>query len=169
MHRNLPGMGKSIFTTTLFAILVSPGLPGAAQSTVNVRAEVRECMAHLQGSVSDEARKAALTDCIFAFDSQLGAADTWKANADDSVSVPYAHTPEELRAFWAKQYTQPGFKLDWWPTSAQEHGAYVVTSGESRMTYVDKSGKTITRTGHYLTVWHRQPDGTYRFAWDGGD
>ncbi|MBS1816133.1 MAG: hypothetical protein JSS87_14780 [Acidobacteria bacterium] len=126
-------------------------------------------MSHLPPSVSGEARKAAETDCTFAFDSQLGAADTWAGNADEHVATSYAKGRDELRAFWARIYAEPGFKLEWWPLTAEQHGSFVVTTGESRRTMVDKQGKTHVSTGHYITVWKRQPDGTYRFVWDGGE
>jgi len=63
----------------------------------------------------------------------------------------------------------PGQTLDWKPVTAGVGplGDLGWTVGEYRFT-LPKDGKTATFTGKYLTVWAKQPDGSWRFVADGG-
>lgn len=66
--------------------------------------------------------------------------------------------------------TPPNLKLSWSPlfvdvsddgTLAYDYGRY-----ESRLTGAD--GKESVRTGFFLTIWKRQPDGSWRYVMDNG-
>jgi ketosteroid isomerase-like protein len=66
--------------------------------------------------------------------------------------------------------TPPNLKLSWAPlfvdvsddgTLAYDYGRY-----ESRLAGAD--GREVVRGGFFLTIWKRQPDGTWRYVMDHG-
>jgi len=65
---------------------------------------------------------------------------------------------------------QPGVKLTWsaYFTDASDDGTLGYNYGryESRRTGAD--GQEIVRGGWFLTIWKRQPDGTWRYVMDNG-
>jgi len=77
--------------------------------------------------------------------------------------------PAEVRAFMDDAYAAGG-SLTWSPVEAvaSDDGTAGFTRG--RWTYVSPpvDGKTETGTGSYVTIWGRQPDGSYKFTLDIG-
>jgi ketosteroid isomerase-like protein len=61
--------------------------------------------------------------------------------------------------------------LVWQPVLAWVAGSRDLgfTVGESTSTGRGSSGAAVQRSGKYLTVWKRQPDGTWKFVVDGGN
>jgi ketosteroid isomerase-like protein len=59
----------------------------------------------------------------------------------------------------------------WGPVAsgAAESGDLGFTVGQADISAPDEHGQTQTFHTKYLTVWHRQPDGTYRYLVDGGN
>jgi ketosteroid isomerase-like protein len=76
--------------------------------------------------------------------------------------------PDQVREFYRAQ--TPGSTLNWQPVFADgaESGELAVTVGESVFTGRGPTGAVVQRFGKYLTVWKRQPDGSWKFLVDGG-
>jgi ketosteroid isomerase-like protein len=76
--------------------------------------------------------------------------------------------PDQVREFYRAQ--APGSTLNWQPVFADgsESGELAVTVGESIFTGRGPTGAVVQRFGKYLTVWKRQPDGSWKFLVDGG-
>ena len=57
-----------------------------------------------------------------------------------------------------------GAVLEWWPVAAEiaPSGDLGCTVGEAKITSLNHYSK-------YLTIWRRQPDGTWKFVADGGN
>ena len=67
---------------------------------------------------------------------------------------------------------QLGSTLNWRPVfaDAADSGDLGMTIGESvTMGRSASTGTVFQRFGKYLTIWHRQPDGAWRFVVDGGN
>ena len=65
----------------------------------------------------------------------------------------------------------PGFSLTWKPLKAE-----VARSGDLGYTYGtyerkrrDTSGRTVTESGKYMTLWKKQPDGSWKVIADMGN
>lgn len=92
----------------------------------------------------------------------------WGDFAAEDVTAAGAHGKAAVQAFFAAIYAKPGFRLDWEPGFVRVFGDYAVSSGSYTQHLTATTGEDLTSTGTYLTVWARQKDGAWRFAWDGG-
>lgn len=61
--------------------------------------------------------------------------------------------------------------LEWEPTFADvaESGDIGYTLGKYTMSYTDENGEEQQATGHYVTIWKRQADGSWKYAFDTGN
>jgi ketosteroid isomerase-like protein len=78
--------------------------------------------------------------------------------------------PEAIKARLAKSFAGGG-TLEWAPTRAwaSVDGTMAVTWGRSIYTSPkDAAGKTSVSHGSYLSVWMKQPDGSWKFSHDMG-
>ena len=77
--------------------------------------------------------------------------------------------PKAVQEFFSAE--RGGSSLSWHPIYADVAGSLDLgfTIGEYSVTSLSTSGATIQRFGKYLTVWKRQPDGTWKFVIDGGN
>jgi ketosteroid isomerase-like protein len=77
--------------------------------------------------------------------------------------------PAAVREYYTAQGT--GTALTWRPVYAAVAGSRDLgfTIGEYTATGRGPSGAAVQRFGKYLTVWQRQPDGTWKFVVDGGN
>jgi ketosteroid isomerase-like protein len=77
--------------------------------------------------------------------------------------------PEAVNEFYATQ--NGGTALTWRPVfgSVAASGDLGFTIGEYIATGRGPSGAAVQRFGKYLTVWQRQPDGSWKFVIDGGN
>jgi len=77
--------------------------------------------------------------------------------------------PKSIEEYYTT--TASGTSLTWRPVyaSAAASGDLGFTIGESISTGRGPSGAAVQHFGKYLTVWTRQPDGTWKFAVDGGN
>jgi uncharacterized protein (TIGR02246 family) len=78
--------------------------------------------------------------------------------------------PEAIKARLTKSFAAGG-TLEWAPTRAwaSVDGTMAVTWGRSVYTSPkDASGKTSVSRGSYLSVWMKQPDGSWKFSHDMG-
>lgn len=77
--------------------------------------------------------------------------------------------PAEIRAHVEAQYGAGG-TLSWTPLEAVSSGDGTVGFTRGRWTYASPpvDGKTQTMLGFDVTIWGRQPDGTYKYTLDIG-
>jgi ketosteroid isomerase-like protein len=124
---------------------------------------------------------------------QAAAAQIIKADADFAQSVADKNhdrflsfladittfsggTPDELHGkdavwtAWADFFAPDGPSLTWTPTKGEVIGAGDIgyTTGASVFRARRADGTVSDRRGQYLTVWKKQPDGTWRVIFDTG-
>lgn len=77
--------------------------------------------------------------------------------------------PSAIRSYYASRDAAAG--LAWHPIFAEIAGSSDLgfTVGQYIFTGRGPSGAAIQTFGKYLTVWQRQPDGTWKFTVDGGN
>ncbi|MBI1404671.1 MAG: DUF4440 domain-containing protein [Caulobacter sp.] len=83
-----------------------------------------------------------------------------KHMADDAIV--FQPEPINAREAISKQSDAPGPKLEWWPTWAG-----IASSGDLGFTTGPYAVDGVRR-GHYFTIWERQADGGWKWAYDGG-
>lgn len=126
---------------------------------------------------ASNASKAA--DAIKSADQQWAAAAAAK-DLDKSVSfcgpdaailvpnAPAAEGPEAIRKWFQDAFNIPGFKLLWRATeaAAAKSGDLGYSRGTYELTFNDASGKPVSDHGKYITVWKKQPDGSWKVLRD---
>ena len=73
-------------------------------------------------------------------------------------------TRDQSRESLQKAFAQSGFQLRWKPL-----GADVAQSGDLGYTWGAYESAPSGRRGHYLTIWKRQPDGSWKVVADVGN
>jgi len=65
---------------------------------------------------------------------------------------------------------QPGFSLTWsaYYTDVSDDGTLGYNYGRYESRRAGKDGKEIMRGGWFLTIWKRQPDGSWKYVMDNG-
>jgi hypothetical protein len=84
-----------------------------------------------------------------------------KYAADDAVM----YVPQRVNAQeFLKDLKDPPASVFWWPGKSfvSCDGSYAVNTGP----WVRQYGKAV---GYFTTVWKRQPDGSWKWIYDGGD
>ncbi|MGH9605807.1 MAG: YybH family protein [Terracidiphilus sp.] len=90
--------------------------------------------------------------------------------APDAVELGNGQAPVVGKVAIAKNanWTAKNYQLTWTPT-----GAWMGPSGESGYTWghyegesKDASGTPVTTSGRYITVWGKQPDGSWKVEMD---
>lgn len=79
--------------------------------------------------------------------------------------------PAEIEALMAEQYVAGG-SLTWAPTEAVSSADGTLGFTHGRWTYTSpkaEDGTSKTALGSYVSVWAKQPDGTYKFSVDIGN
>ncbi len=117
-------------------------------------------------SPAADARAITRADLQFEHEAQTRGADAWFDFAAPGVYLPQSDVKGKaaVKAVYTKAYAQTGFKLTWHPDYAHVAGDIGVTSGRYELHMPGRP----ERTGRYLTVWTRQPDGAWKFSWDSG-
>ncbi|MFC1726100.1 YybH family protein [candidate division KSB1 bacterium] len=61
-------------------------------------------------------------------------------------------------------------KLEWEPFKAEmaESGDMGYTLGKWTATYIDSAGMEKRSSGYYVSIWKKQPDGTWKYVFDSG-
>ncbi len=80
--------------------------------------------------------------------------------ADDAIVLQ--PDPINARLAVSAQSDKPGPKLEWWPVWAG-----IAASGDFGFTTGPYAVNGVRR-GHYLTVWKKQADGSWKWLYDGG-
>ncbi len=76
-----------------------------------------------------------------------------------------------LKALMEESFADGG-KLEWEPKEgvASGDGRMAMTWGRSVYTSAKNAkGESVVRLGNYLTVWHKQKDGSWKFSYDIGN
>lgn len=65
---------------------------------------------------------------------------------------------------------KPGVSLEWsaYFTDVSADGTLGYNYGRYTLSVLGSDGKAVTRTGWFLTIWKRQPDGSWRYVMDNG-
>lgn len=155
-------MRQSLFLVTLILLLAF----GCTAAVVTPRQEA-----------DLEAERAALleTDRALAesYTTSDNPLDTIFASFADDARVLAPDTPmavgwEASRAIFAELEASPGYSLSYTPTTAYvgSGGDLGYTIGTYQMQLSDDDGDVVEIDGKYLTVWKRQPDGSWKIAVD---
>lgn len=90
--------------------------------------------------------------------------------ADDGIALANGKAPVRGRAAIAARATwdPKDYQLTWTPQGGQmsPSGDMGFTWGHYEGRAKDHSGNTITTSGRYMTIWKKQPDGSWKVALD---
>ena len=122
-----------------------------------------------------EAARAAIrkAELDFAAASKARGADAWaEAWADSGVQINPGHNyvgKEAVRALMAPDLADTSHLLSWAPTSVE-----VASSGDmgytiGRWALGPRAGGPAMVQGSYVTIWRKQPDGSWKVALDVGN
>ncbi len=93
--------------------------------------------------------------------------------AEDAVLLPMGGNPVKGRENIRKHLSQgsSGSVLSWQPLQAEVANSADLgyTYGTYEVRLIGQDGKPTTRYGKYVTVWRRQPDGSWKFILDIGN
>ncbi len=75
-----------------------------------------------------------------------------------------------FRELWAPLFQDPNVSISWAPTVAEasESGDLGYTTGMYEIRSLTASGQKQVRRGSYVTIWTKQPDGSWKVALDIG-
>lgn len=126
----------------------------------------------LAGSFEDSLLAA---DRAFGRATAAGGLDGWMSFfADDAQANTHAGVLKgkaSLRQYYAAMFSRPEFSIRWKPLFAEaaKDGTLGYTFGEAESSFRDEKGELRKRPGRYVTVWRRQPDGSWKVATDIGN
>ncbi len=93
-----------------------------------------------------------------------------KYAADSAVLLRGCSAPivgkELIRGFY-KGY-QENMKLTWEPIKSEESGMLAYTYGKFLYSVRVTADSVVKKSGHYITIWKKQSDGSWRYILDGG-
>lgn len=112
-------------------------------------------------------------DLAFAQATQERGLDGWMSFFADDAYVgtnPSVHGKLELRRFYQRLFSRRDLKFEWAPDHSDvfPSGLMGYTSGRYKMTFTNFEGKTVSQTGSYVTIWQKQPDGSWKVLSDFG-
>jgi len=114
-------------------------------------------------------------DRAFARAVATGRLDAWVGFFADSGTQFRAGRPVVGRAA-VREFMAPAFADTTWQLTWEPHRAEIATSGDLGYTigryesrHRDANGAEVVRTGSYVTIWRRQPDGQWKVAVDIGN
>jgi len=75
-----------------------------------------------------------------------------------------------FREGWAKGFADPNWTITWAPLYAEaaQSADLGYTTGSFEIHEKSSDGTPVVRKGSYVTIWRKQPDGTWRVALDMG-
>ena len=126
-----------------------------------------------------QAQKSKAADAIRAADQQWEKAAAAK-DLDKTVSfclpdgsvlppnAPIATGSAAIRKVFAGYFGLPKMSLTWTAVDAgaATSGDLGYSRGTYRLSFTDASGKPVVDTGKYVTVWHKQADGSWKVLAD---
>lgn len=85
--------------------------------------------------------------------------------------VPFTPGIGSIRAAMGPVFADTSFTLTWQPAMAfaSAAGDLGYTLGTWRSTRYNAEGKGQVSTGKYVTIWRKQPDGSWKVVFDGGN
>lgn len=112
-------------------------------------------------------------DIAFAQATKERGIDGWMSFFADDAYVgtnPDIKGKLELRRFYARLFSRRDLVFEWAPDQGQvfPSGLMGYTSGRYKMSYTTFEGKTASQTGSYITIWQKQPDGSWKVLSDFG-
>jgi ketosteroid isomerase-like protein len=89
--------------------------------------------------------------------------------AAPNVTLLNSHDPHATPDVFPKRFG-PDTQIAWEPDEAQisAGGDLGYTMGHATITGKDKEGKPTLSHSRYVTIWRKQPDGSWKFIFDGG-
>lgn len=141
---------KSIYLFILFSVF----FVACNEATVDTKAEGEKLM-----QLSRDWSKVAQTDSV---DKALS---YW---ADDAVvMIPGQEAikgKQAIREMVEGTKNIPGFKISWEPLSASvsKTGDMAYLIEENQVSFQDSTGKTITEYNKAVTIWRKDPDGSWK-------
>jgi ketosteroid isomerase-like protein len=83
-------------------------------------------------------------------------------------NAPIATGPDAIRALFAGFYAMPDMNIRWQPSrvAAARSGDMGYSTGPYELTFTGPQRKQIKDQGKYVTVWHKQDDGTWKVVLD---
>ncbi len=92
--------------------------------------------------------------------------------ADDAYAgtKPSVQGKEELRKFYQGLFARRDLKFEWAPDQAQVFASNIMgyTSGRYTMSFTNFKGEPASQSGSYVTIWQKQPDGSWKVLSDFG-
>lgn len=104
--------------------------------------------------------------------SKRGADQFVRYFADDAIflppNVPVMTSKDDIQRWASELMSNPGFSLNWQPTKVEvsRGGDLGYTSGVYELKLTGPNGKAVSDHGKYLTVWKKQPDGSWKVVAD---
>lgn len=85
-------------------------------------------------------------------------------------NTPVVKGSAALAGHWAPMLNDPGTTITWEPLEAVIAGSGDMgfTIGSYEVTKNGAGGKSVAGTGKYITIWKKQPDGSWKVAFDSG-
>ena len=94
--------------------------------------------------------------------------------AEDVMSIrpntPVVKGSQALASRWAPMLNDPAMSITWQPLEAviSDDGSMGFTVGSYEITKSGGQGKSAAGTGKYVTIWKKQPDGSWKVVYDWG-
>ncbi len=113
------------------------------------------------------------TDRDFNRATQAKRAEGWLLYfALDEAAIPDPPTAgrQAITERYQKMFADPDFSLTWEPAKAEvfPSGKLGHTVGTYVAKFKNKEGKTMESHGHYITIWRKQEDGSWKIISDMG-
>ena len=125
------------------------------------------------GAVDVGAERQAILEADQAWAAAAAAGDVQKLSgfwADDAINFfpdrPVAVGKEGIAELVKKNRSVPGFALSWTPREAvvSESGDIGYSYGTFDLAFETPAGEKGTKTGNYVCIWKKQPDGSWKCA-----
>jgi ketosteroid isomerase-like protein len=89
----------------------------------------------------------------------------------DDATVMFPHEPvfrgmDSIKAVLTPMMQDPNFALSFTTGKVEVSGVLAYTQGTVSLKTTARDGKPFTDTGKYLTVWKKQPDGSWKVIED---
>ncbi|MGH9702005.1 MAG: YybH family protein [Candidatus Acidiferrales bacterium] len=121
------------------------------------------------------------TDALLKADSDFASATAEKGLegfgsflADDAATLrpnqPVISGKDSVVAAWVQLLNNHTLSITWKPMTASisASGDLGFTVGSYEITKTDDKGKQVVATGKYVTIWRKQPDGSWKVVFDTG-